>query len=141
MFKRCIHYRGIQFILILVAILLITLRSGSAKDWEDTRQPLRLDAAIPQLAAKVRSITPEEAKKYKLSPDQGVTIVSLDRMGLLGRVGFEVGDMILELNSQPVDSVEGFIQLLRSFEANQRITLRVVDHRSGRIAYVQVMMP
>ena len=142
MVSRCIHCRGNQFVLILFStILLLTLRSGSAKGWEDTTGPLRLDAPIPQLAAKIRSITPEETKKYKLSSDQGVTIVSLDPVGLLGRVGFEVGDMILELNSQPVNSVEGFIQLLRSFKANCRITLRAVDHRSGRIAYVQVVLP
>jgi Do/DeqQ family serine protease len=90
------------------------------------------------LGADVRPVTAKEAKKYNLDSDLGVAIVWLDPKGSLGGAGFELGDIILEINSQPVGSLKSFVDLVGSLKSNKRITLLALDHRTGRTGYVQV---
>ena len=93
-----------------------------------------------RLGGKVRSLTPKEAEKYGLEANRGIIITSITPKGPLGEVGFEVGDIILEVNGQTIGSLESFVQLVASLKPNQQITLLALDHRSGNTAYVQVLV-
>jgi len=65
-------------------------------------------------------------------------IALLDPNGPLGQVGFEVGDIILEINGQAIRSIEDFVDLVSGLHPRQQITLLALDHRSGNTGYVQV---
>ena len=91
-----------------------------------------------RLGAEVRPLSVKEVTKYHLNSQSGVAIVWLDPKGLLREVGFEVGDMILEINGQPIKGVETFMNLVGTLQVSQHITLLGLDHRSGRTGYVQV---
>jgi serine protease Do len=93
-----------------------------------------------RLGAVVRPLTAEEAKQYGLEAQAGVAIESLETDGLLAKAGFEVGDIILEVNDQPVEGVEGFANAMNSLKHNQRIVLFALDHHSGRTGYVEVVV-
>ena len=93
-----------------------------------------------RLGAEVRAISPEEAEKYGLDAGQGVVISQLEAKGPLRKAGFEVGDMILEINNQPIKGMEAFIQLVTVLKPDQRITLLALDHRSGNMGNVQVVV-
>jgi serine protease Do len=93
-----------------------------------------------RLGAEVRPITPKEAEKYGLDAGQGVAITQLESTGPLRKAGFEVGDMILEMNNQPIQGVDGFIQLVSALKPGQTITLLALDFRSGNMGNVQVVV-
>ncbi len=93
-----------------------------------------------RLGAEVRAVSPKDAEKYGLEAGQGVLINQLEAKGPLQKAGFEVGDMILEINSQPIKGVDAFIQLVSVLKPGQKITLLALDHRSGNMGNVQVVV-
>jgi serine protease Do len=97
-------------------------------------------AAVIQerLGAKVAAVTAQEAERYGLPAPIGVVIQSVDAKGPLGKAGFEVGDMILAINGQPITGVEDLINRIISLPQHQTLTLRALDHRSGNSGDVKV---
>jgi serine protease Do len=93
-----------------------------------------------RLGVVVRPVSAEEAEQYALDAQEGVAIESLESDGLLTKAGFEVGDIILQINDQPVEGVEGFVNAMNSLKHNQRIVLFALDHHSGRTGYVEVVV-
>ena len=79
-----------------------------------------------------------EAGKFSLHSNQGVVIATVEPKGPLGEAGFEVGDIILGIDNQPVEGMEGFVSLVSSLKAKQKITLLALDHRTGNMGTVQV---
>jgi serine protease Do len=73
-----------------------------------------------------------------LGAGQGIAIRSLDANSPLVQAGLEVGDVILEVNGQPVEGPDSFINLLESVPSGEQIAMLVVDHRTGRKGYVEL---
>ena len=95
-------------------------------------------SAKDRLGAEVRSLTPQELEKYGLNANQGVAINWLDPKGPLHGAGFEVGDLILGINNQPVEGVESFVQLVNALKPNTKASLFALDHKSGNTGTVLV---
>jgi serine protease Do len=111
-----------------------TVKIGSLED--ATRM---LAASVRQrLGVVVRPVTEKEAQKYQLDPREGVAISSVDPKGPLGEAGFEVNDIILEMNNVSVEGVEGFVDLVNSLLHNQKVTIEALDHRSGETGSLEV---
>jgi serine protease Do len=91
-----------------------------------------------RLGVEVRAVSSGEIKKYGLDTKQGVVIARVDPKGSLGLAGFEVGDIILGIDNQPVESVESFVDMAISLKPKQKITLLALDHHSGNMGNVQV---
>jgi len=99
-----------------------------------------LAAAVKdRLGAEVRLPTSSEVQKYGLSPNQGVVIIWLDPKGPLHEAGFEIGDMILSINNQPVESMESFVDLVSILRPKQKISILALDHRTGNTGMLQVV--
>lgn len=112
----------------------ISVRIGDPKDAAKV-----LSATVRErLGIEIRPPSQKEAEKYRLNVSEAVVITSVEQKGPLGRVGFEVGDIILEVNGQSVGSVDNFVQLVASLRPNERITLLAYDHNSGNTGYVNV---
>ena len=94
-----------------------------------------------RLGVDVRPVTSKEVKKYNLSAVGGVAITWLDRDGSLRKAGFELGDIILEINGVSMEDVNTFVDLVNSLKSKEMITLLALDHRSGQTGYVQVLVP
>jgi serine protease Do len=100
-----------------------------------------LSASVKErLGAELRAVTSQEVEKYGLDPQQGVAITWLDPKGPLGQVGFEVGDIILEINGQPIESVEDFANIVSTVKPGQKIAILALDHKSGSSGSVEVMV-
>jgi len=91
-----------------------------------------------RLGADIRPVSSQEAEKYGLEEGQGVAITSEDSKGALRKAGFEVGDIILEINYQPVQGVESFVSMIKSLQPQQQIVLLALDHRTGQTGNVRV---
>ena len=91
-----------------------------------------------RLGAEVRPLTPQEADKYGLKAEAGVAVRWLEFKGPLQKAGFEINDIILGVNDQPVGGVDGFIQLVSALKPHQKIALVALDHRTGNQGVIQV---
>lgn len=94
-----------------------------------------------RLGIDVRPATLKETERYRLDSTQGLVIISLHPNSPLAHIGFEVGDMILKINGRPIDSPEGFMDLINALRPEQQIIILGLDHRSSRSGYVQVVVP
>lgn len=95
-------------------------------------------AVKERLGVEVRVVSSREVNKYGLDNKQGVVVTWVDSKGPLGEAGFEVGDIILGIENQPIENLESFIDLAGSLKPKQKITLLALDHRSGNMGKVQV---
>lgn len=91
-----------------------------------------------RLGVEVRVVSSREVNKYGLDNKQGVVVTWVDFKGPLGEADFEVGDIILGIENQPIENLESFIDLASSLKPKQKITLLALDHRSGNMGKVQV---
>ena len=98
-----------------------------------------MGAAIKnRLGGEFRDLTDQEREKYGIDPGQGVVITWLDKTGPLRKAGFEVDDMVLAVNDQPTQGVDGLVQLVTSLKPNQKVSFFALDHRTGNTGSILV---
>jgi serine protease Do len=122
------------------------LREGKSEEF--TIKLESLEKGIEVMAAEVkdrfglgvRAVTAKEAEKYGMSSPQGVVIDYVDPKGPFGEAGFEVDDMILEINRQPILGVESFVGVMNALKPNQKIAVLALDHRTGNVGTVMVAL-
>ena len=100
-----------------------------------------LSASVKErLGAEMKLPTAGDVEKYGLGANQGVVIIQVDPKGPLGEAGFEVGDIILGIDGRPVEGVEGFVNLVSLLKPKQKISILVLDHRTGNQGTVSVVV-
>jgi serine protease Do len=97
-------------------------------------------SAKERLGGEFRSVTAKEEEKYGLDSGQGVVVTEVDSQGPLGQAGFEVGDIILEINGQQIDGLEGLINGVNTLKTGQKIAVLALDHRTANVGYVEVVL-
>jgi len=120
----------------------VALLADGAKRGHAEKEPIKVPATSikARLGVDVRPITYREVQRYGLDTKQGVVIIWIDPNGPLARVGFEVKDVILEINGRAIGSLEDYVDLVMGSSPEQQIILLALDHRSGRTGYVQVVI-
>ena len=122
------------------------LRDGKKKNLivkigsQEEATSLMAAAVKERMGAEVRPPSPEEVEKYNLNTDRGVVISWLDLQGPLSKAGFELGDMILGVNGQPVAGVESFAYLVSTLKPQERISVQALDHRTGNTGTIFVVV-
>lgn len=114
--------------------LTLSVKIGNSED----AAKMMIVSVKDKLGVDVRPVTENEMNKYGIEHDQGVAIKWLDTNGPLAKAGFEIDDVILQINDQPIDSMDKFITVVSALQSNQQITILVLDHRSGKNGYIQV---
>jgi serine protease Do len=99
-----------------------------------------LAAVEKHLGVEVRPVTSKEAERYGLELHQGVTITHVAPDSAMGKAGFEVRDVLLAIDGQPIESTESLVTLTAALKPQQRITVLALDHRSGNTGDVQVVI-
>jgi serine protease Do len=112
----------------------ITVKVGNLED----ATKILAAAVKDRLGAEVRPLTTQEVDKYGLDKNQGVAISWLDSKGPLQSAGFEIGDLILGIDNQPVEGVESFVQLVTTLKPGQKVSFFALDHRSSNSGTVLV---
>jgi serine protease Do len=104
-------------------------------DLEDSLKYLTA-AAKERLGVEVRPIRAQEAEDFGI--DTGLTVKWLDPKGPMAEIGFETGDIILEIEGQAMQSMDDFAGIVSSLKPKQEVTMLALDHKSGQSTYVQV---
>jgi len=97
-----------------------------------------LAAVEKHLGVEVRPVNSQEEERYGLDLHQGVTITHVAPHGAMGKAGFELQDILLAIDGQPIENLESLVTLTAAFKPQQRITVLALDHRSGHTGDVQV---
>ena len=120
------------------------LRKGKQQDLTVTIGNLRdatkmLVASLKdRLGAEFQPVTAKQAAQYGLDAGQGIAITWVESAGPLGESGFEVGDIVVEINNQNIGSIDSLADLVSPLRPREQVTLLAVDHRTGNAGYVQV---
>jgi len=89
-----------------------------------------------KLGLSVESVTPQIAKRYDLDSDsEGVVVTDIDPNSPAAEAGINRGDVILEINRKPVNSVGDVKSALSS--AGDKPLLLLVSHR-GQTRYLTI---
>ncbi len=93
-----------------------------------------------RLGVEVKPLDSKESDKYGLEANQGVVVTKVDAKGPLQKAGFEVGDVILAINNQPVLGLDGFNIVVSTLKPNETITVVALDHRTGKTGEVKAVI-
>jgi serine protease Do len=90
------------------------------------QQPAKREVAKSKnlLGLSVIDITPEIKSRYRLSVEKGVLVAAVEADGPAAGT-LHAGDVILELNSEPVESAAALHALLGNSKSNQLVRLLV----------------
>lgn len=82
-----------------------------------------------KLGLSVEKMTPDVADRLDMPADKGVVVTDV-RSGSFGQdIGFQTGDVILEINKQPVNSEVDFNRVISQLKSGQDVVFLI--HRGG----------
>ncbi|MBI4590010.1 MAG: DegQ family serine endoprotease [Candidatus Rokubacteria bacterium] len=100
-------------------------------------------AAAPTLegwGVTVGVLTSEIAERYDLTATEGVVVLDVAPGGAADRAGIREGDAILEVNRQPIRSVQGFQQAFAKLKPGEMVPV-YLQRGGGRNEYVVLKGP
>jgi serine protease Do len=127
-------------------VILTVSRNGKSKNFRvkigNLQNAVKIMAAAmnKRLGVVVRPVTEKEAQEYGMQEPRGVAIKLLQPDGILGKAGFEVNDIILSIDGQPVSDVQSFVNIVESLKPHHWVQFMVLDHRTGQTGYIRVMV-
>jgi serine protease Do len=122
------------------------LRGGKKEEYTVRVGNLEEGAKIMAAALKdrfgleVRPVTTKEVEKYGMDSNQAVVITWVDPKGPFGEAGFEVNDMILQIDNLPIVGLDGFVSVMSALKPNQKISVTALDHRTGNLGTITVTL-
>lgn len=125
------------------------LRDGKEKTFtltvtelKEERQALREEGEEEEQMAvglTLENLTPDLARRFGLKETQGVVVMRVAPGSTAAEAGLRPGDLIMELNSQPVRSVSEFQTQIRKMAPGS--FARLLIKRAGHTLYITVEIP
>jgi general secretion pathway protein C len=105
----------------VIAKVLGGIEPTTAQRWSVTRRAMDLMFdSINDVARTVRGLP-----SYRLGVHEGFKIVGVDPDGIFAKLGFEVGDVVLRVNSIGLDSPESLLRAFRGLKKSSRVTVEL----------------
>src|SRR3990172_2883182 len=82
----------------------------------------------------IQNLTSEMANRLGLDEVRGVVVTSVDTDSFAEEIGMERGDVILELNHQPVNKVEDVLRIQRSLNPKSDVVFLIQRSQRGQTA-------
>lgn len=92
---------------------------------DDDEGPGESQPAETKLGITVRNLTPEMADRLGIEPGKGVVVQEVRPNAFADDIGVARGDVILEINRQPVNSDEEFRRIQAQLKSGQDVVLLV----------------
>lgn len=126
-------------------VVVKVMRDGKAKSFtlklgempDDTQAPVEASLGA-NMGMLVENITPELARRFKLEEDSGVIVTSIIP-GTAAKAGIRAGDMITEVNRQPVRDVDSYYEELSKVKPGDSALMLV--KRGRNTIFIAVKMP
>ncbi|MBO5247276.1 MAG: serine protease [Eubacterium sp.] len=111
-----------------------TLAAVSISELKSVIELLSNDKSVPYLGLRVSTVTEQISEDYQMPKGVYVREVALDSPAM--QAGFQSGDVITEINGEPVLTVENYGKLIRKFAVDDIITIKY--ERQGADSYIQL---
>ena len=99
-------------------------RSGGVRPGQPAPQP-RVET---ELGAVIEPLTPETAQAFQLDPEApGVVVTAVERGSIASRLGLRPGDLILEVGTTPIRSVEDFTAAMKEQSPEKGVRLMIAS--------------
>ncbi|HTR44512.1 MAG TPA: DegQ family serine endoprotease, partial [Thermodesulfovibrionales bacterium] len=112
---------------------MVTAVIEEMKEGEAAAQP---EEAQTQLGMSLQPVTPEIAKELNMKKPEGVVVSDVEPGSAAGEAGIQRGDVVLEVNRRPVNSLRDFSSALQ--KAGKAILLLVF--RNGSTFYISLQI-
>jgi serine protease Do len=97
----------------------------------ETRPVPGPDDAEELMGFRLQSLTPQLANQFGIERDSGLIITDVRPFSQAARAGVRAGQILLELNGEPVRSTSAFRDQAEGLEADDVVSLRVIDPEVG----------
>jgi Do/DeqQ family serine protease len=123
-------------------VKLNTIRDGKGMTIEVTTTSMPDKPELPKekegeekLGARVQELTPQLALKYQISGiKRGVVVIGIEEGSLADEIGFEEGDVILEINRKKIETLKDFEKAVKDANIEKGILFHL--HRKGSSFYL-----
>ncbi len=109
----------------------LKLRVGELKEGGFSRHE---NSSNRDTGLSVSDITPEIASRYGLKDQRGVVVTDVERGSVAEMAGFQPGDIILEINGEPINSTDDYTRVLERSDKEKPILFLV--KREGNTIYI-----
>jgi serine protease Do len=92
----------------------------------------------PRLGVQIQDVNAADAEVYSLPSISGVEVVSVNPGTPADRAGMELGDVIIALNGQPVNTVSELQARVARFQPGDRVAVDFIRYGDHRRATVQL---
>ncbi|GBD38330.1 Periplasmic serine endoprotease DegP [bacterium HR37] len=100
----------------------LKLRVGELKEERFSRHE---NISNRDIGLSVSDITPEIASRYGLKDRRGVVVTDVERGSVAAMAGFQPGDIILEINGEPITSTDDYTKVLERSDKEKPILFLV----------------
>jgi serine protease Do len=85
-----------------------------------------------ELGLTVQDITPEIAQRFEIENTKGVLVTGVEGGSPAEDAGFQEGDIVRQINRQPVPNVAEFAKLVKQFKGDKTV-LFLVERGESRL--------
>ena len=111
----------------------VKVRLAKRSDTEPT--VARGEARSDDLGLRVRTIDPEIAERLGMDPDaQGVVVTDVASGSKAGEAGIRQGDVVIEINRKPIESLEDYREQLRRIDDGDTVQMLLRRGGGGLVA-------
>ncbi len=100
----------------------LKLKVGELKEESFSRHE---NSSNRDIGLSVSDITPEIASRYELKDRRGVVVTDVERGSVAEMAGFQPGDIILEINREPITSTDDYTRVLERSDKEKPILFLV----------------
>ena len=90
------------------------------------------DSAKAKFGISVQNVTPQMAQQMGLKSMKGVMVADVKDSSFADEVGLQAGDVIMEINHQPVSSVDDVVRIQKDLKTGSDVVFRVERSEGGR---------
>jgi serine protease Do len=119
----------------------VVIRDGKKKtiqvkvgEMEEEGAPMVASEQEPELGMVVKEITPELARRLDLDETEGLVIAEVEQGSPAAAAGLRPGDVIVEMDQEPVKGLSEFNQKLNQYKAGDTVLFLV--QRGGNTIYL-----
>ena len=94
------------------------------------------EAAPVEFGLRVEELTPELARRIEMEGRGGVVVAEVEPASFADDIGFDRGDVIAEINREPIANVAEFRRAISGLKAGQNVIFRVHRRADDRILTV-----
>jgi len=111
------------------------VKIGELKEQKEEQEPPQVR---PSLGMTVEEFTPEDAKLYGLSDSSGLVVAEVEEGSPASAAGITQGDVILEMDQEPVKDVESFEKKIAGYKKGDTVLLLIKRRNATLYATLKV---